>query len=227
MLARQRPRVDTRAALDGLGRKGSSTFLFRPGGKPSEAALVYIEAGKATGVHKAYKCRIRPEWWRVPLLSPADLLVTYMNADTPRLCGNRARAHHLNSVHGVYLKPKHRELGTELLPLAALNSMTLLGAESVGRAYGGGMLKLEPREADLLPVPSPEFVGAANGRLAALRPQLASRLRGGRLLDAARLVDDVLLVGELGMTAAHVGALRDGHAELMARRVARGGTVSA
>ena len=71
-----------------------------------------------------------------------------MNADTPRLCTNRAQAHHLNSVHGVYLTGPLRRLGMDLLPVAALNSMTLLAAETVGRAYGGGMLKLEPREAD-------------------------------------------------------------------------------
>jgi adenine-specific DNA-methyltransferase len=27
-----------------------------------------------------------------------------MNADTPRLCANRARVHHLNSVYGVYFR---------------------------------------------------------------------------------------------------------------------------
>lgn len=213
----------TQAALVGLGAQGSATWLFRPGAEPSPAALDYIEAGVVTGVEKAYKCRVRSPWWRVPLVPPADLLLTYMNADTPRLTANRAKAHHLNSVHGVYLRREHRRLGMDLLPLAALNSMTLLGAETVGRAYGGGMLKLEPREADHLPVPSPEVVAATGGRLAALRPQMAARLRGGALLDAARMVDDLLLVGELGMSRGQVRSLREGHAELTARRTARGG----
>jgi hypothetical protein len=170
---------------------------------------------------------VRAEWWRVPYLKPADLLLTYMNADTPRLCTNRARVHHLNSVHGVYLKSEYRRLGMDLLPLAALNSMTLLGAETVGRAYGGGMLKIEPKEADLLPVPAPAVVEAARDALALIRPQLASRLRSGRLLEAAKIVDDVLLVGELGMRRADVAALRKGHADLSARRAARGGTSNA
>jgi hypothetical protein len=149
--------------------------------------------------------------------------LTYMNADTPRLTTNAARVHHLNSVHGMYLRPDVKTLGTRLLPLASLTSMTLVGAETVGRAYGGGMLKLEPREADRLPVPAPALVTAAAEPLAVARPLVGKLLRGGKLTDAAKLVDDVLLVGELGMSRAEVNVLRQAHAELTARRVARGG----
>jgi len=211
------------AAHNELGREGSATWLFRPSDEPSPAAWQYIAAGETANVHAAYKCRVRKPWWRVPLVPPADLLLTYMNADTPRLSTNAARAGHLNSVHGVYLGAKVRKLGKDLLPLASLTSMTLVGAETVGRAYGGGMLKLEPREADRLPVPAPAVVEAAAERLAAIRPQVAGLLRGGKLVEAAKLVDDVLLVGELGMARSDVRVLRDAHAALTARRVARGG----
>lgn len=213
----------TTSAVAELGRGGSAIWLFRPSGEPSAAARDYIQAGELTGVDKAYKCRVRRPWWRVPLLAPADLLLTYMNADTPRLCTNRAGVHHLNSVHGLYLKPEHKRVGMDLLPLAALNSMTLLGAETVGRAYGGGMLKIEPREADLLPVPAPEVLAAARPALAALRPQMATRLRAGKLVEAARLVDDLLLLGELGLSRLQVRALREGHEDLASRRKSRGG----
>lgn len=210
------------AALNELGRNGSATWLFRPPDEPSAAAWAYIAAGEAAGVHTAYKCRVRKPWWRVPNLAPADLLLTYMNADTPRLSTNTAKAAHLNSVHGVYLAPKLRKLGKALLPLASLTSMTLVGAETVGRAYGGGLLKLEPREADRLPVPPAALVEAAAERLSNIRPQVAGLLRSGKLLEASKLVDDVLLVSELGMARAEVRVLRDAHGELTARRAARG-----
>ncbi|MBD8217449.1 N-6 DNA methylase [Microbacterium sp. CFBP 13617] len=208
-------------AWKALGLKGSATYLFRPGDHPSNAALEYIAAGEATSVHTAYKCRVRKTWWQVPLVRPADLFLTYMNADTPRITTNEAKALHLNSVHGIYLQPEHRSLGRKLLPVAALTSMTLVGAETVGRSYGGGMLKIEPREADRLPVPSPAVVEAATGALVAIRPQLATRLRYGRLVEASKLVDEVLLIGELGMKRSDVKALSDAHAELSARRTAR------
>lgn len=212
----------TESARTEMGRSGSATWLFRPAGEPSKAARDYIDHGVRLGVEEAYKCRVRTPWWRVPLLRPAGLLLTYMNADTPRLCSNRAGVHHLNSVHGLYVRSGLKTLAMDLLPLAALNMHTFVGAETVGRAYGGGMLKIEPREADTLPVPSPELLASARAKLTALRPQVATALRGGKMTDAARIVDQVILVGELGLRRAEVSALRDAHRELMARRVARG-----
>ena len=156
------------------------------------------------------------------LVAPADLLLTYMNADTPRLSTNSAGAGHLNSVHGVYLRDPVRELGRESLPLASLTSMTLVGAETVGRAYGGGMLKVEPKEADRLPVASPALIEAARDQLEAIRPAVAELLGRGALLEAVTLVDDVLLVGQLGLSPAEVKELREAYVELSGRRAARG-----
>ncbi|HZY77471.1 MAG TPA: N-6 DNA methylase [Jatrophihabitantaceae bacterium] len=212
----------TTAARHALGEQGSATWLFRPTARPSAAAQRYIDEGEARGVHLAYKCRVRTPWWRVPYLKPADLLLTYMNADAPRLVTNRARAHHLNSVHGVYLRPELRRAGADLLPLACLNSATLVGAETVGRAYGGGMLKLEPREADALPVPGPAFLAAHREAISALRPAVVRALSRGRLADAVAVVDEVLLVDALGLDAAGLHAIRDARSLLAARRTARG-----
>lgn len=175
-----------------LGEDGRSIHLFRPTGTPSATAQRYIDAGHAAGVHLAYKCRVRRPWYLVPLVNPADLLLTCMNADTPRLVTNRAKAHHLNSVHGVYLRDEVRTLGRDLLGLAALNSVTVLHAEIVGRSYGGGILKIEPREADRWLVPAPDLVAARADELRAVRRRVGSLLDRGGLLEATRIVDDAL-----------------------------------
>lgn len=211
----------TQANWDELGAGGRATYLFRPSREPSPAATRYIRSGEAADVDEAYKCRVRSPWWRVPLVPPAQLLLTYMNADTARLCANRARVHHLNSVHGVFLRPGLIRLGMQVLPLAALNSMTLLGAELVGRAYGGGILKIEPKEADVLPLPAPALVEKARSDLVALRPRIARILDRGRVTDAAEIVDEVLLVRHLGLRPVEVAALRDAHAAMQGRRRAR------
>lgn len=178
--------------LAALGADGRSVHLFRPTGRLSAPAQRYIDAGHAAGVHLAYKCRVRTPWYLVPLVKPADLLLTCMNADTPRLVTNRAGAHHLNSVHGVYLRDEVAALGRDLLPLAALNSVTVLHAEMVGRAYGGGVLKIEPREADRWLVPAPELIADRATELRAARRTVAALLGRGKLLDAVGVIDDAL-----------------------------------
>lgn len=213
--------VLSRDMLTRLGRKGKATYLFYPGERHSAEADAYIEAGHMAGVDAAYKCRIRKVWYRVPLVRPADLLLTCMNADTPRLTTNQAGAHHLNSVHGVYLAKSHRELGRELLPLASLNSVTLLNAEMVGRAYGGGILKLEPREADVWAMPSPAFVDQRADALRMIKTRVARLLQVGKVMDAVAVVDKALLIDSGRVTRDQINFVREGHAEMSQRRTVR------
>lgn len=210
----------TSRALSELGKHGKQTRLFYPHRPFTPAAQTYMAQGESEGVPAAYKCRVRKHWWQVPLLPPADLLLTYMNADTVRMVTNTARAHHLNSVHGVYLRPEHRELAAELLPLAALNSLTMLSAELAGRAYGGGVLKMEPGEAARWLVPSPESVAAAASDLRAVRSRAAEHLRRGRLGQAVQLVDGAL-VDALSLDPDAMAAANAAREQIASRRMAR------
>lgn len=211
----------TEEMLNELGRQGNATFLFYPGEPPSSKAAAYIEDGHRTGVDTAYKCRVRKTWYRVPLVPAADLLLTCMNADTPRLTTNEARAHHLNSVHGIYLNDRYRDLGRELLPLASLNSVTLLHAEMVGRAYGGGILKIEPKEADIWAVPSPAHILACSDALRAIKQQVTLLLQAGKLLDAVRVVDQVVLAGSSQVSVDQIEQIRRARDDLALRRTVR------
>ncbi len=216
----------TRRAWRELAEEGRPVYLFSPPTDLetplSSPAAAYIEDGERSGVSQAYKCRVRAPWWKVPQVGTPDLLLTYMNHDTPRLIRNEAGVTYLNSVHGVSLRPGLRRLGRDLLPIGVLNSLTMLGAELMGRAYGGGILKVEPKEAAGLPVPTAEVLKAAGPALAALRPQLARHLRNGDLATAVQLVDRVLLVEHLGMRRATVRQLREARETLFARRRTRG-----
>lgn len=199
-----------------LSEQGQATWLFRPTDSPSPASRHRIAEGEHDGIDLAYKCRVRSTWWQVPLSPPPDLFVTYMNADTPRLSSNRARVRALNSVHGLTLRSELRTVGRSLLALGSLNTVTLLGAELVGRAYGGGMLKVEPTEAARLPMPTPDRLVELTSALRHIQPQVATRLRNKDLLGAVHLVDDVVLDGLV--TNEQLGCLRDAHDQLQARR---------
>lgn len=211
----------TSELLANLGEDGQSNLLFYPRTKPSKAAQAYIEDGHRTGVDTAYKCRVRKIWYRVPLVRPADLLLTCMNADTPRLVSNEADAYHLNSVHGVYLREAVREIGRELLSLASLNSATLMHAEMVGRSYGGGILKLEPKEADLWAVPSGALVHSRRVALRSIKKRVTALLAKGDLLGAVELVDQALLVDGGVLSVEQLGGVRAARELLASRREAR------
>ena len=211
-----------RLGWEGLAADGAACFLFDPADDTATAVRRRIDAGREQRVHTAYKCRVRSPWWHVPVGPVPDLLLTYMNQDRPRLLANEARVSVLNSVYGVSLRPGLRRLGRELLPLAFLNSLSLLGAEMVGRSYGGGLLKLEPREADILPVPAPSGLRDAAPALTAVRPAVEAALRAGDVAGATALVDRVLLTEHLGLNEEEVAALRLARALLSQRRRARG-----
>lgn len=213
----------TESAWREQAEKDASCFLFAPrGAEPSPAACAYIVSGERAGVPKAYKCKVRSPWWRVPLVEQPDLFFAYMSHERPRFVTNEAGCQVLNSLYGVRLAPSLRALGQNMIPIASLNTLTLLGSEIVGRAYGGGLLKHEPKEADLLPLPSAELMRAAEGALRALSPQLSVALRSDDLGRAVALVDAVLLEGCLGLSTAAIEEIRCAREALFDRRRTRG-----
>lgn len=212
----------TSAGWEYLAANGRLCYLFAPGDRPSAAAERLIEKGERAGVHKAYKCRVRSPWWKVPLVEKPDFFFSYMNYESPRLTRNTAGVHLLNSLYGIRLHAQRRRVGRDSLHFASLNSITLLGAEVVGRSYGGGMLKHEPKEADMLPMPSLEVLREAEPRLKRLQPQISLFLRGADIMPAIDLVDRVLLQGIMKATPRQIAELRVARAKLFQRRINRG-----
>lgn len=210
----------TRGQWTQLGEAGERTLLFRPGANPSRAALRFIKEGERDGVHEAYKCRVRAPWWRVPVGPPPDLFFTYMNSETTQLCANPLRLLHLNSLHGLYMTPALRRLAPALA-LASLNSATMLSAEVVGRSYGGGILKMEPREAARLAVPSPQALAPLAPLLSSAVPRVRAMLRRGDLPAAVSEVDELVLVKGLGLDPERVHELRRSRSLLATRRRTR------
>lgn len=218
----------TKGDWERLRLAGERVWMLHPDSDQGNDGLGrYLALGEANGVPLAYKCQVRPNWWRPPAVSPPDLFFTYMSHRFPRLITNRAGVTFVNSLHGVRLRPTAPKIARDALPLLALNSATLLGAETGGRSYGGGILKMEPSEAWALPMPNPELLAAAWAVLRPERAKLDRQLREGRWTNVIARVDEVLLRDVAGLTADEQRELHEAAHELRARRLVRSGRASA
>jgi adenine-specific DNA-methyltransferase len=207
---------------DELKKSGHSVWLFRPAADDnSEARKNYTKHGEELGVDQAYKCQIRTPWWRPPTVSPPDFFFTYMSHHYPRLITNSAKAEFVNSMHGVRLHPHVSKEVTAALPLLALNSVTMLGAEIHGRSYGGGILKMEPREAASLPVPNATVLEAAWSELKPKKAELDRQLRAGSWTEVVKRVDAAVL-GAAGLSEPEIAQMLEAARLLRERRLRRG-----
>ena len=194
-------------------------WLLHPSTKrPTGGLADYIAVGLKDGVDQAYKCTVRTPWWKPPAVAVPDLFFTYMSHITPRLSTNDADATIVNSLHGIQLASATPRWVRDALPLVAFNSATMLGAELQGRSYGGGILKMEPREAATLPVPRLDVLEAAWTRLEPQRSQLDDLVRAGQWARAVDEVDRVVLHEVAGLSAGEVAAMRADAARFRRRR---------
>jgi adenine-specific DNA-methyltransferase len=197
-------------------------WLFRPPvDDVSSSRIAYTEFGKSLAVDQAYKCQIRSPWWRPPVVTAPDLFFTYMSHNYPRLIANAAGVTFLNSMHGVRLLESAPEETLASLPLLCLNSATMLGAEVNGRSYGGGILKMEPREAALLPVPKASVMRKAWEELMPLKPTLDRQLARGQWTEVAKRVDTAVLGTGAGLDAGDIAQLLEAARALRERRINR------
>jgi adenine-specific DNA-methyltransferase len=199
---------------------GEPAWLLYPDPADTSPALrAYVLHGEQRGVHNAYKCRVRTPWWRPPVVQPPDLFFTYMSHRYPRLFTNTAGTTFVNSMHGIRLGPGVPSVSKAALPLLAFNSLTMLGAEIFGRSYGGGVLKMEPREAATLPVPDFAALTRAWAALSAEKAGLERQLRDGRWTNVVKRVDEVLLQDVLGLPPTDVIELHQAARTLRAKRI--------
>jgi hypothetical protein len=207
---------DDHAALSASGRR--CHMFVADANTPDEllaTAKSYLRRGKRRKVPSRYKCRVRSPWWSLPLPKHGvpDLLMTYCAAEHPRVSINEVGALHTNTLHGIKVMGG---MSAEVLAAGFYNSLTMLSAELVGRSYGGGVLKLEPTEAEAVLVPP------LPDELADVLPAIDTAIRGGDLAAALDIVDPIVLVHGLGLSQDDVIALRAGGEKLRARRRARG-----
>lgn len=204
-----------KADWDAMAAAGDRVHLLhlKPtrGAPVSEALARYIRSGEGKKVHEGYKCSIRNPWYEVPAVWNPDGFVFRQIYDFPRAVLNQAEATSTDTIHR--LKARH---GTpERIVANTYTWMTAASAEIEGRSYGGGVLELEPTEAERLLMPA-----QLNG---AMPVSECDRLaRAGQLDQVLEENARVVLMGHMGLSRADCHTLRDIWVKMRDRRRGRG-----
>lgn len=177
----------------------------------SPALKSYLDSGESEGVHKGYKCRIRSRWYDVPSIYVPDGFMFRQIHNAPYLVANRANATATDTIHRVRIRS---DVDRDRLCASSINSLSFAWAEVCGRSYGGGVLELEPREAEELPClyDFSEQLDVA---------YIDGCLRSGDLKKALRHSDQVLLQDGLGLSKEDVARITGAWATLRDRRQGR------
>lgn len=150
----------------------------------------YLKHGlENLGVTSRFKVRIRKPWYKVPYVRTPDAFLTYMAHEMPRLSLNEAGAINTNTIHSVMLK---RVPDRRALAVVFHNTFTMLSCEVMGRYYGGGVLKLEPGEAEKLLVPRLSDECLIKDLRDAFN-KVDRLIRAGLQEEALRVVDEIIL----------------------------------
>lgn len=154
--------VITKATVDAWTRDDEQVLLLRltQGLDLPSSVRRYLDSSAGKETRLGYKCRNRTPWYAVPDVQIPDFVMSYMSGRAASLVRNAAGVTCTNSVHSVRVKDK--ALAAKLLPRWS-TPFVRLSCELEGHALGGGMLKIEPREAGRIMFPSARTLARAKG----------------------------------------------------------------
>jgi adenine-specific DNA-methyltransferase len=175
------------------------------------AAQKYIVSGEKAELHTGFKCRIRNLWYIVPSVWTPDAFMLRQIHAYPKIIVNQAEVTCTDTIHRVKLRNGTKG---DVVAAAFLNSLTFAFSEVIGRSYGGGVLELEPNEAEKLPLP-------LNGAEELNLKEIHKFLLNDDIDAVLDITDRVLLIGGLGLNLKEVMALRGIWQKLRDRRVNR------
>lgn len=198
-------------------QKGNGNYLLNYQdpllNKINEGLQKYLELGLSLGVNKGYKCRIRKLWYSVPSVWIPDAFLFRQIHKYPKLVLNLAKVVPTDTIHRVKIYDKHN---SNIVIGSFINSLTFAFSEIYGRSYGGGVLELEPNEAEEIFIP---FFPDVKIDLVLLD----NMLRAKRTEDALNYTDELLLNHKLGLGKSTITSLRNIWSKLSNRRVNRKG----
>ncbi|MDQ3133971.1 MAG: class I SAM-dependent methyltransferase, partial [Acidobacteriota bacterium] len=176
-----------------------------------EAVKEYVVAGEREQLNTGFKCRTRNPWYVVPSVWVPDAFMLRQVHSYPKIIVNHASTTCTDTIHRIRLR---NGVKAEVIAASFLNSLTFAFSEVTGRSYGGGVLELEPNEAERLPLP---LKGAEQLDLKLIHELLLK----DDIDSVLALTDKALLVEGLGLKISEVKTLRGMWRKLRDRRINR------
>ncbi len=199
-----------------LKQQGKDCLLLNPPtnlSRTSQTLRKYIAEGEKDGVPAAWKCSVRDPWYIVPHADAPAAFMPIMAASWPRLIVNQSGSTCTNNILKLSWKDRRPASDWTRLALGTLSSLCQLSAELVGRSYGGGVLKLEPRELAQLAVPLlPPDISKPLAR------QVDALLRQNKIAQATEAVDAALMNVNPQLTPKKLDQIRTARKQLFLRR---------
>ncbi len=160
--------------LERLDQGGRPTYLLSldgdPLGKLSPAIRRYLREGETRLLPERALISTRNPWYRMEIRTPPPFFFAYLGRRSARFLRNRAEAVPLTGFLCVYPRPDSAHRLEELWKLLR-HPATVANLALVGKSYGDGAIKVEPRALERLPLPS-DALRAAGLEPVRAKPQL-------------------------------------------------------
>lgn len=158
--------------------------------KKGTGLFEYLDKFGAVEREKVSTFKKRPIWHLPSDGKIPDGFFPVMNHHGPRLVINELGINCTNTIHRVYFKESLSILDRKLVAISLLTSFSQISAEFVGRRYGSGVLKHEPREAEKIAVVLPTAL--SSHMVDECYFKIDSLLRLGKHDEATAYADEII-----------------------------------
>lgn len=177
----------------------------------------YIKLGEANEENMGYKCSIRERWYRIPSIWVPDAFFLRRNNLYPKFVLNCCDAVSTDTMHRIKF---NEGIEPERILLSYYNSISFAFTELCGRSYGGGVLEILPGEVGNILVPKLDDISI--NKIRAILKQVDQIVRDDSIEKALDIVDEEILIKELGIQAELCKDARGIWKKLQNRRLKRG-----
>ena len=145
----------TDEVINNLERKGRPTLLFAPDGRNLEDFPItiqkYLKEGEQKRLPNKSLISSRKPWYKMEKRTPPQFLFAYLGRRNARFIRNVANVVPLTGFLCVYARSNNPEYVDNLWSILS-HPDTIKNINIIGKSYGSGAIKVEPRSLERLPI---------------------------------------------------------------------------